>query len=78
MKVRVREAENDIERSYGKYYSEYFLESKRGSRWTETYRNLNSITQNVFNTYEEAYNECKWFAESCEETPEFINDMNND
>lgn len=74
MKVRVRKATNDIELSYGKYYSEYFLESKRCSRWTGTYRNLNSIKQNAFDSYDNAYNECKWFAESHNETPEFVKD----
>ena len=74
MKVRVREAKNDIERSYGNYFSEYFFESKRGSEWVATHYNLNSITQNAFDTYEEAYNECIHYAESHNKTPEFINE----
>lgn len=57
MKVRV------VEKKNGKFYSEYFLESTRGSRWTGTHRNLNSITQNEFNTLEEAIAECEWYAQ---------------
>lgn len=57
MKVRV------IEKKNGLFYSEYFLESTRGSRWTGTHRNLNSITQNEFNTLEEAIAECEWYAQ---------------
>jgi hypothetical protein len=75
MKVRVRKAVNEIEQSYGNYFSEYLLESSRGIRWTCTHRNLNSITQNAFNTYDEAYNECVWYAESHGETPEFVNEI---
>ncbi len=67
MKVRVRESKGEIEESYGKYRSEYYLDNN----WKSTYRNLNSITQNVFNTYEEAYNECIWFAKEHGEEPEF-------
>jgi hypothetical protein len=78
MKVRVRESKGEIEESYGKYRSEYLLESsKRGPTWSSTYRNLNSITQNVFNTYEEAYKECIWFAESQGEKAEFIDENQN-
>lgn len=57
MKVRV------VEKKNGLFYSEYFLESTRGSRWTGTHRNLNSITQNEFNTLEEAIAECEWYAQ---------------
>lgn len=73
MKVRVREAKDDIEKSYGKYFSEYFFKSKRGSEWVATHYNLNSITQNAFDTYDEAYNECIRFAESHGEKAEFDN-----
>ena len=75
MKVRVRKAVNEIEQSYGNYFSEYLLESSRGIRWTCIHRNLNSIKQNAFNTYDEAYNECIWYAESHGETPEFVNEI---
>ena len=57
MKLRV------IKKKNGKYYSEYYSETPRGSSWKSTYKNLNSITQNEFNTFDEAYNECKRFAE---------------
>lgn len=67
MKVRVRESKGEIEKSYGKYRSEYWI----NGCWKSTYRNLNSITQNAFNTYEEAYNECIWFAKEHDEEPEF-------
>lgn len=56
MKVRV------VEKKNGKFYSEYYLETSRGSYWTGTKRNLNSITQNEFNTLERAIEECNWYA----------------
>ena len=55
MKVRV------VEEKDGMFSSEYFFEARQ--RWNATYRNLNSITQNKFNTIEEAIAECKAFAE---------------
>ena len=57
MKVRVKETKDGV------FKSEYFCES-RNLGWTGTYRNLNSITQNEFDTLERAIEECKWFAES--------------
>ena len=46
-----------------KFYSEYHTEnSKYNDGWEGTYRTLNSITQNRFDTMEEAVSECEWFA----------------
>lgn len=57
MKVRV------IQTKEGTFKSEYFCEN-RNLGWTGTYRNLNSITQNEFDTQERAEEECRWFAEN--------------
>ena len=57
MKVRV------IETKGGIYKSQYYCEN-RNLGWTGTYRNNNCITQNEFNTLEQAIEECKWFAEN--------------
>ena len=57
MKVRVLEKKN------GLFYSQYYSETSRGSSWKNTYENLNSITQNEFETLDEAIAECKRFAE---------------